>query len=172
MSGARSFDFPWVDFTRQVCIIQRNRQICLVGEPVPPVAVAVPKPRISAGPHLSPNASFNLLASITLAFLAGSSAPTPLYALYQSLWGLSPVMITVVFGVYALAVLTGLLLAGRLSDHVGRRPVLIAATLAQAMTMLLFATAASAAGGAGPHYPGPHYGSGAVRGRRGHDRLE
>ena len=55
-------------------------------------------------------------------------------------------MITVVFAVYALAVLTGLLFLGRLSDHVGRRPVLIAATLAQAMTMLLFATAASAAG--------------------------
>jgi hypothetical protein len=44
--------------------------------------------------------SFNLLASITLAFLAGSSMPTPLYALYQTLWGLSAVMITVVFGVY------------------------------------------------------------------------
>src|SRR6202789_1585088 len=100
----------------------------------------------SEGLQLSPAASFNLLASITLAFLAGSSAPTPLYPLYQSLWGLSPVMITVVFGVYALAVLAGLLFAGRLSDHVGRRPVLIAATLAQALTMVLFATAASAAG--------------------------
>ena len=101
---------------------------------------------VSARLYLSPTSSFNLLASITLAFLAGSSAPTPLYPLYQSLWGLSPVMITVVFGVYALAVLTGLLFAGRLSDHIGRRPVLIAATLGQAMTMLLFATAASAAG--------------------------
>ena len=117
-------------------------------------AIAKPTPdtitrastRSGAGPYLSPAASFNLLASITLAFLAGSSAPTPLYPLYQSLWGLSPVMITVVFGVYALAVLAGLLFAGRLSDHVGRRPVLIAATLAQALTMVLFATAASAAG--------------------------
>ena len=104
------------------------------------------KPRTSVNLHLSPTASFYLLASVTLSFLAGSSAPTPLYPLYQSLWGLSPVMITVVFGVYALAVLAGLLVAGRLSDHVGRRPVLIAATLAQAITMLLFATAASAAG--------------------------
>jgi MFS family permease len=103
-------------------------------------------PGTSAGLYLSPTASFNLLASITVAFLAGSSAPTPLYSLYQSLWGLSPVMITVVFGVYALAVLAGLLFAGRLSDHVGRRPVLMAATLAQAMTMSLFATAASASG--------------------------
>src|SRR6202789_4637133 len=72
----------------------------------------------SEGLPLAHTASFNLLASIPLAFLAGSSAPTPLYPLYQSLWGLSPVMITVVFGVYALAFLTGLLVAGRLSDHV------------------------------------------------------
>src|SRR3984957_15199115 len=69
----------------------------------------------STGFYLSPTASFNLWASITLAFLAGSSAPTPLYPLYQARWGLSPVMITVVFGVYALAVLAGLLFAGRLS---------------------------------------------------------
>ena len=50
--------------------------------------------------------------------------------------------VTVVFGVYAIAVLAALLVVGRLSDHVGRRPVLIAATLMQAATMLLFAAAA------------------------------
>jgi MFS family permease len=111
-----------------------------------PATVAVAKARTKSALYLSPTASFYLLASVTLSFLAGSSVPSPLYPLYQSLWGLSPVMITVVFGVYALAVLTGLLFAGRLSDHIGRRPVLIAATLGQAMTMLLFATAASAAG--------------------------
>jgi predicted MFS family arabinose efflux permease len=111
-----------------------------------PTSVAVPGVRTNSALYLSPSASFYLLASITLSFLAGSSVPTPLYPLYQALWGLSPVMITVVFAVYALAVLTGLLFLGRLSDHVGRRPVLIAAALAQALTMLLFATAASAAG--------------------------
>ena len=95
---------------------------------------------------MRPQASFYLLASITISFLAGSAAPTPLYTLYQSLWGLSPLMITVVFGVYALAVLTGLLIAGRVSDHLGRRPVLITATVAQAVVMLMFATAAGAAG--------------------------
>jgi MFS family permease len=111
-----------------------------------PATAVVPKARTRSSFYLSATASFYLLASITLAFLAGSSVPSPLYPVYQSLWGLSPVMITVVFGVYALAVLTGLLFAGRLSDHVGRRPVLIAATLGQALTMLLFATAASALG--------------------------
>jgi len=96
--------------------------------------------------HLSSAASFYLLASVTVSFLAGSSAPTPLYPLYQRMWGFSPVMLTVVFGVYALAVLAALLIAGRLSDHLGRRPVLIVAAIAQALVMLLFATAESVTG--------------------------
>jgi len=91
--------------------------------------------------YLSRNAAFYLLASITVSFLAGSSAPTPLYALYQAQWGFSPITVTVIFGIYALAVLLALLFAGRLSDHLGRRPVLIAATATQAATMVLFATA-------------------------------
>ncbi len=90
---------------------------------------------------LSPRAAFYLQASITLAFLAGSAAPTPLYPIYQAAWGFSPITITVVFGIYALAVLAALLVAGRLSDHVGRRPVLLASTLAQAVAMLVLGTA-------------------------------
>jgi len=91
--------------------------------------------------RLSRPASFALLASIVLFFLAGSSAPTPLYAVYQAAWGFSPVTVTVIFGIYAVAVLVTLLTFGALSDHVGRRPVLIVATLMQAVTMLIFATA-------------------------------
>jgi MFS family permease len=82
-----------------------------------------------------------LLASITVFFLASSSAPTPLYAVYQARWGFSPITTTVVFGSYALAVLCSLLTVGSLSDHVGRRPVLLAAISLQAATMLVFATA-------------------------------
>jgi MFS family permease len=91
--------------------------------------------------QLSPPASFGLLASIVLFFLAGSSAPTPLYSVYQAAWGFSPVTVTVVFGIYAVAVLVTLLMFGSLSDYVGRRPVLIAAALIQAGTMVIFATA-------------------------------
>jgi MFS family permease len=85
--------------------------------------------------------AFYLLASIVLFFLAGSAAPTPIYALYQAEWHFSPITTTVVFGVYALAVLTALLIFGSLSDHIGRRPVLLAAIGVQAATMLVFATA-------------------------------
>src|SRR5882762_2846111 len=95
---------------------------------------------IGAG-RISPGAAFYLLASITITFLAGSSAPTPLYPLYQAKWGFSPITITVVFAVYALGLLGALLIAGRLSDYIGRRPVLVAATMAHAVTMLIFSTA-------------------------------
>jgi MFS family permease len=87
--------------------------------------------------------AFTLLASISASFLAGSAAPTPLYAVYQAAWGFSPLTITVVFGIYALAVLGALLVLGGLSDFIGRRPVLFAAALLQAVAMLIFATAAS-----------------------------
>jgi predicted MFS family arabinose efflux permease len=101
-----------------------------------------------AGAHAAPHrrrlpgtVAFFLLASIIIGFLAGSSAPTPLYAVYAARWGFSPITTTVVFGVYALAVLTALLVVGRLSDHVGRRPVLLAALAVQVVTMVVFVTA-------------------------------
>jgi predicted MFS family arabinose efflux permease len=91
--------------------------------------------------RLSTAATFYLQASITLLFLAGSSAPTPLYPLYQRLWGFSTITVTIVFGIYAVAVLAALLITGRLSDHIGRRPVLLATTLLQALAMLVLGTA-------------------------------
>jgi predicted MFS family arabinose efflux permease len=94
---------------------------------------------------LPPNGAMLLLASIIVSFLAASSAPTPLYALYQTRWGFSAITTTVIFGVYALAVLSALLTLGRTSDHIGRRPVLLGAIAVQAMAMFLFATADSIA---------------------------
>lgn len=91
--------------------------------------------------ELTARQSFALLASMIISFLAGSSAPTPLYALYQAKWGFSSITITVIFGVYALAVLGSLLTAGSLSDYVGRRPVLFVAVGLQAAAMVIFATA-------------------------------
>jgi MFS family permease len=105
---------------------------------VPPARVALPAAR-----HLSPTAAFYLQASITVSFLAGSSAPTPLYATYQAMWGFTPMTTTVIFGIYALAVLAALLVFGRLSDHVGRRPVLLSALAVQVATMIFFAHAGS-----------------------------
>jgi MFS family permease len=83
------------------------------------------------------------LASITVSFLAASSAPTPLYAMYQAAWGYSALTTTVVFGVYAVAFLATLLTVGRLSDHIGRRPVLLSGIAVEVLAMVVFANAHS-----------------------------
>jgi hypothetical protein len=85
--------------------------------------------------------AFMLVVSIGVALLAASSALTPLYAIYQQSWGFSALTITVIFAIYALAVLLALVTVGSLSDHLGRRPVLIVALLVQAAVMVLFAEA-------------------------------
>ncbi|HTW12249.1 MAG TPA: MFS transporter [Solirubrobacteraceae bacterium] len=92
-------------------------------------------------PELSGRTAFALLSSAILSLLASSSAPTPLYAIYQRQWGFSAATITVIFGVYAVAVLASLLLVGSHSDHIGRRPVLVAALSVQTLVMVLFAFA-------------------------------
>lgn len=93
--------------------------------------------------RLPPRAAMVLLASIIVSFLAASSAPTPLYAVYQAQWGFSAITTTVIFGVYALAVLASLLTFGKASDYIGRRPVLLVAIAVQAAAVILFATADS-----------------------------
>jgi predicted MFS family arabinose efflux permease len=92
-------------------------------------------------PRLGRRAAFALLASAALTLLASSSAPTPLYATYQARWGFSDLTVTVIFGVYAVAVLVSLLVFGSLSDHVGRRPLLLSGLGMQVPVMVLFAFA-------------------------------
>ena len=63
---------------------------------------------VAGASRLRSGVAFGLLTSILVTLLASSSAPTPLYATYQARWGFSPVAVTVVFGVYAVAVLVSL----------------------------------------------------------------
>ncbi|MGE7413307.1 MFS transporter [Methylobacterium tarhaniae] len=77
--------------------------------------------------------------AVTLgAFFAAAAAPTPLYRVYQETLALSPVFVTLVFAVYAVALLKALLVAGSLSDHLGRRPVIAGALCLEAAAMGLF----------------------------------
>ena len=86
----------------------------------------------------SQRSSLVFLALTLLTFLAASSAPTPLYHLYQEGLHFSAGMLTLIFGVYALSLLAALLTVGSLSDHLGRRPVIFAALLLNMLAMLLF----------------------------------
>jgi Major Facilitator Superfamily len=98
-------------------------------------------PAARAVRRLPRTVGFWLLGTTLLAFMGAASAPSPLYVVYQHRWGFSATTLTTVFAVYALALLIALLTVGGLSDFVGRRPVLIAALLAETVAMILFLTA-------------------------------
>ncbi|RKQ88194.1 putative MFS family arabinose efflux permease [Solirubrobacter pauli] len=92
---------------------------------------------------LSPRLAYALVAAVIGLALFASSTPSPLYAEYRALWGFSSVVLTLVYATYAFGVLLALLLAGRVSDEWGRRPVLIVALGALLLTALLFMVADS-----------------------------
>jgi MFS family permease len=82
---------------------------------------------------------FSFIAATLLA--ASSGAPTPIYRLYQEAMHLTPVMVTVVFAIYAFSLLAALLTVGGLSDYLGRKPVIFASLILNVGAMVLFATA-------------------------------
>jgi MFS family permease len=85
--------------------------------------------------------SFWTAGALLVLVLAASGVPSPLYRVYQERFGFSSGVLTTVFGIYALALLAALLIVGALSDHVGRRPVIVAGLLLQVVSMLLFLVA-------------------------------
>src|SRR5664279_2582122 len=94
-----------------------------------------------SGRRLSHPIAFAGVAAILVLFLAASSAPSPLYVVYQRAWGFSATTLTVVFAVYVLGLMSSLLVVGALSDHVGRRPVLAAAIAFEVVALVLFISA-------------------------------
>jgi predicted MFS family arabinose efflux permease len=92
----------------------------------------------SAPTALSRRAATLLAFTALAVFLVASSAPTPLYRLYQQDFGLTPLMLTVVFAAYSFGLLGSLLTLGSLSDHLGRRPVALAALAVNALAMVVF----------------------------------
>jgi predicted MFS family arabinose efflux permease len=94
---------------------------------------------------LSPRVAYAHVAAVIGLALFASGTPSPLYGTYRELWGFSPLVLTLVYATYAFGVLAALLLAGRLSDEVGRRPVLLVALATLMGTAVLFMLADSVA---------------------------
>ncbi|HET8979372.1 MAG TPA: MFS transporter [Solirubrobacteraceae bacterium] len=93
--------------------------------------------------RLHGRAGFALAAYAFTAAMLGTTLPTPLYALYQRRYGFSELIITVIFATYAVGVIAALLFSGRISDGVGRRPVLLAGLGLSALSAAAFLLAAS-----------------------------
>ncbi|NHN78060.1 MFS transporter [Azotobacter chroococcum] len=99
---------------------------------------------------LPPPLPLSSLLAIPRAFLAlalvgallGSTTPSPLYGLYQSLWGFPSVVLSALYAVYAFGVLLSLAALGRLSDRLpDRRLILLPALAVVGLGALLFGLA-------------------------------
>ena len=99
-----------------------------------------PAPVTERNGSIRPGAGFWLIAAVFLVSLAFSTVPTPLYPLYQRQDGFTSFTVTIVFAVYAVGVITSLLLAGHVSDWVGRRRVLLPAIGIEMVAAVLFLT--------------------------------
>ena len=95
----------------------------------------------------SPRTAFWLVAFAFTATMIGTTLPTPLYPAYESRFHFGPLVVTVVFAMYAVGVLAALLLVGRASDTIGRRPVLLAGLAFAALSSVVFVIVGGLHGG-------------------------
>jgi MFS family permease len=72
---------------------------------------------------------------------AAAGALMPLLVVYQEQWQFPPMLLTVAFAVFAVGFLAAVLTVGSLSDHVGRRPVLVGALIIQLISNVMFLVA-------------------------------
>jgi hypothetical protein len=77
-----------------------------------------------------------------LILLTGTNLPTPLYRGYEAKFGFSPLVVTLIFASYVAVLIPSLLMAGPLSDAIGRRHMLLPAVALAALGSLAFALAA------------------------------
>lgn len=84
-----------------------------------------------------------LAGSGLMLLMVAGGAPSPLYSWYQERIGFSAGTLTMIFAIYAIALLLALIVFGALSDYLGRRPVLVVALLVEAIGMAIFIPADS-----------------------------
>lgn len=72
--------------------------------------------------------------------MLGTTLPTPLYPIYEHEYRFGNLMTTIIYAAYAAGVLAALLLIGRASDTVGRRPLLLMGVAASIASAIVFVT--------------------------------
>jgi MFS family permease len=97
--------------------------------------------RVLPAPRVGRRAGFVLATYAFAVTMLGTTVPTPLYVFYKARFGFSELMITVIFATYAAGVISALLLLGRASDVVGRRPILLLGLVLSALSAVVFLVA-------------------------------
>ncbi|WP_376703956.1 MFS transporter [Mesorhizobium sp. ISC25] len=78
------------------------------------------------------------VAAMIAALFAGSTALTPLYIIYKQVFGFSQITLTLVYAVYVIGNLAALLMLGRVSDAIGRRPMALAGMAVAVVSAVVF----------------------------------
>ena len=73
--------------------------------------------------------------------LFSANLATPLYAVYEKRFAFSPLVVTLIFAIYALVLVPSLLAFGQLADQFGRKPMMIAGLAIAMVGLALFAAA-------------------------------
>jgi MFS family permease len=87
--------------------------------------------------------AFALLAYVFASIMVGTTLPTPMYALYGERMHFAVLTTTVIYATYAGGVLFALLVFGRWSDAIGRRPLLLASVVFAVASAAVFLAAHS-----------------------------
>jgi MFS family permease len=84
---------------------------------------------------------FRATALSIVAIVIGANTALPILTVYQSMWGFSTGMLSVVYGIYTLGVIAAVFILGPASDLVGRKRVLLPAfaVMAAGLALGLFA---------------------------------
>jgi MFS family permease len=88
--------------------------------------------------HLPRRAAFAVVAASFVGVFLASGTPVPLYNTYRAEDGITSAGLAITTVLYLATTAVALLTTGRLSNHLGRRPVAIAAMLCSALGCVLF----------------------------------
>ncbi|UKK94711.1 MFS transporter [Brucella pseudogrignonensis] len=99
--------------------------------------------RAGARGRAETSSALSLHGLTIILFFAASSITTPLFPLYQADWGVSAFQISVIFASYVGTLLLGLLFMGGLSNHFGRRPIILGALVIEGLALVMFLLAGS-----------------------------
>jgi MFS family permease len=81
--------------------------------------------------------TWDVAASLAVIYVL-STVPTPLYEIYRDRLGFSGVTLTVIYAAYVVGSLVAMFFLGRLSDQIGRRPVVLASLVTGVVAVFLF----------------------------------
>jgi MFS family permease len=104
-------------------------------------ATLAPAALSSERPTWSLRTSFWLVVGAQILLFAGSNFPTPLFPIYEQRYGFGSGVVTLLFGVYVVALVPTMLALGRVADRIGRRPLLVAGIAITVVSSIAFAAA-------------------------------